>query len=291
MALNLCSPADVGALLRRHGLRPKKRLGQNFLVDRNTLEKIVGAAELSPEDEVLEIGPGLGALTRALAERTGRVAAVEVDAGLLPVLQETLDGLANVEVVHADFLDLDLPAFLSERFGDRRVKVVANIPYYITSPILERLLAVASRIERILLLVQKEVAARLAARPGTPEYGSLTLFARYHAEVEIVGRVSRHVFLPPPGVDSAILRLRVRDSPAVRVSHPGLLFEIIHAAFQQRRKTLLNALTGSPTLHLAKEDAEAALNAAGIDPRRRGETLSLEEFAALAQETVDRRQS
>jgi 16S rRNA (adenine1518-N6/adenine1519-N6)-dimethyltransferase len=283
VAINLSSTADVSGLLRRHGLRPKKRLGQNFLVDRNTLEKIAGAAELIPTDAVLEIGPGLGALTRALAERARRVVAVEVDADLLPVLQETLAGLGNVQVVHADFLQLPLADFLAERFGESPLKVVANIPYYITSPILERLLETPSSIERILLLVQKEVADRLTAQPGSPEYGSLTLFARYHAEVEIVGRVSRHVFLPPPNVDSAILRLRIRAEPPVRAARPEQLFDVIHAAFQQRRKTLLNALAGFGALDVDKADAEAALRAAGIDPQRRGETLSLEEFARLAE--------
>jgi 16S rRNA (adenine1518-N6/adenine1519-N6)-dimethyltransferase len=282
MPINLSSPADVAALLRRQGLRPKKRLGQNFLVDRNTLEKIADAAELTPGDRVLEIGPGLGALTRALAERADRVVAVEVDADLLPILRETLGDLPNVRIVHADFLALPLDAFLPEHVGDRGVKVVANIPYYITSPILERLLAASARIERILLLVQKEVADRLTARPGTADYSSLTLFARYHAEVEVAGRVSRNVFYPPPAVDSAILRLRPRPEPAVRAADPGRLFDVIHAAFQQRRKTLLNALTGFSALRLARPDAEAALRAAGIEPQRRGETLSLEEFARLA---------
>ena len=244
MAINLASPADVSALLRQHGLRPKKRLGQNFLVDRNTLEKIAAAAELGPADRVLEIGPGLGALTRTLAERAGRVAAVEVDASLLPILAETLDGLDNVELVHADFLQLPLPSFLTQHLGDAGIKVVANIPYYITSPIVEQLLAVAERLERVILLVQREVAERLTARPGTPEYGSFTLFVRYYAEVEVLGRVSRHVFLPPPNVDSAIVRLRLRPEPAVRVTRPERLFDVIHAAFQQRRKILLNALTG-----------------------------------------------
>jgi 16S rRNA (adenine1518-N6/adenine1519-N6)-dimethyltransferase len=217
------------------------------------------------------------------------VVAVEVDADLLPVLGETLEGCANVEVVHADFLQLPLAEFLPEHLGEPRVKVVANIPYYITSPILERLLGEASRLERILLLVQKEVADRLTALPGTPEYGSLTLFVSYHAEVEVVGRVSRNVFLPPPGVDSAILRLRIRPDPAIRAADPDRLFDVIHAAFQQRRKTLLNALAGSATLDLPKPAAEAALRAAGIDPQRRGETLSLEEFARLAAATEGER--
>jgi 16S rRNA (adenine1518-N6/adenine1519-N6)-dimethyltransferase len=291
MAINLSSPADVSALLRRYGLRPKKRLGQNFLVDHNTLEKIAAAAELAPGDRVLEIGPGLGALTRALAERAGRVAAVEVDADLLPILRETLADRDNVAVVHADFLQLPLPAFLTQHLGDAGIKVVANIPYYITSPIVEQLLAVAERLERVILLVQREVAERLTAQPGTPEYGSFTLFVRYHAEVEALGRVSRNVFLPPPGVDSAIVRLRLRREPAVRVTQPARLFDVIHAGFQQRRKTLLNALLGFADLHLTRPTAEAALQAAGIDPQRRGETLSLEEFARLANAVVERAES
>jgi 16S rRNA (adenine1518-N6/adenine1519-N6)-dimethyltransferase len=288
MAINLASPADVSALLRRHGLRPKKRLGQNFLVDRNTLAKIAAAGDLGPEDRVLEIGPGLGALTCALAERAGRVAAVEIDADLLPILHETLDDRDNVAIVHADFLQLPLPAFLTQHLGDAGIKVVANIPYYITSPIVERLLAVAERLERVILLVQREVADRLTARPGTPEYGSFTLFVRYHADVEVLGRVSRHVFLPPPTVDSAIVRLRLLPEPAVRVARPARLFDVIHAGFQQRRKTLLNALTGFADLHLTRQAAEQALAAAGINAQRRGETLSLEEFARLADAVAER---
>jgi 16S rRNA (adenine1518-N6/adenine1519-N6)-dimethyltransferase len=273
----------VRALLDRHGIRPSRRRGQNFLIDRNTLERVVAAAGLTSDDGVLEIGPGLGILTQALAAAARRVLAVEVDAGLARVLAaETLQGLDNVTLLHADFLELDLPAALRECLGEGRHKAVANIPYSITSPVLVRLLEHHELLERIVLMVQKEVALRLAARPGTGDYGSLTVFAQFHAEVDIVGTVSRNCFLPAPEVDSAIVRLRLRREPRF----PGLderrFFAVVHAAFQQRRKNLLNSLSGSGELSLEREQATAALAATGIDAGRRGETLALEEFARLA---------
>jgi 16S rRNA (adenine1518-N6/adenine1519-N6)-dimethyltransferase len=280
--MNLTSLAEVDALLRRHGFQTRQRLGQNFLVDRNTLMKVVSAADLGPDDAVVEIGPGIGTLTVELAARAGRVTAVELDPRLLPILQEVLAGHANAEVVHADFLRLPLAEFIAERCGGRRCKAVANLPYYITSPALVALLEQHAFLERIVLMVQKEVADRLAAAPGTEAYGSLSVFAQWRATVETVARVSRHVFRPPPNVDSAIVRLLIRDAPPVPVADEARFFDVVHAAFQKRRKTLLNALSTFPALGLTKESAAAALGRAGIDPTRRGETLPIAEFAAVA---------
>lgn len=275
--MNLTAPSQVTELLRAHGLRPRKRWGQNFLIDRNTLENVLRAAEVGPEDAVLEIGPGLGTLTRELAGRARRVVAVEIDPLLVGLLRtETVADLANVAVVQADALGLEL----AEVLGDERWKAVANIPYYITTPLIERLLEHRARLERIVLMVQREVAARLLAAPGSEEYGSLSVFAQYYTVPEITARVSRTAFLPPPGVDSAIVRLLVRPAPAVPVRDEGRFFQVVRASFEQRRKTLLNSLTTVPGV--TREVAAAALAGAGIDPTRRGETLGLVEFARLS---------
>ncbi len=287
--MNLSSPAAVAALLRRHDLHPRRRFGQNFLVDANTLAKIVTAGGLGPGDATLEIGAGLGVLTRALAEavgESGRVVALEIDQDLLPALGETVGELPQVQIVPGDAMALDWPAFLDAHFAGAdngpSVSVVANIPYNITSPLLTTLLDQRGRFARIVLLVQKEVAARLGAPPGTPDYSALGVFTQFHAQVETIGIVSRRVFFPPPDVDSAIVRLTPHAAPPVAVPDEGLFFAVVRAAFGQRRKALLNALSGDPALGWSREQAAAALAAAAIDPGCRGETLSLEEFARLA---------
>ena len=286
--MNLSSPAAVSALLKRHHLHPRKRFGQNFLVDGNTLAKIVAAGGLEPGGAALEIGAGLGVLTSALANavtETGQVVTVEVDTDLLLALKETLEGRPQVQVVTADALALDWPAFLDKHFAnDVKPSVVANIPYNITSPLLTTLLEQHGRFSRIVLLVQKEVAARLGAKAGTPDYGSLSVFVQYYAEVETVAIVSRRVFFPPPDVDSAIVRLTPHATPPVEAPSEAQLFAIVRAAFGQRRKALLNALSGDPALGWDRERAAAALSAAGIDGGRRGETLTLAEFAALSRQ-------
>jgi len=285
--MNLSSPAAVSGLLQRHGLHPRRRFGQNFLVDANTLTKIVTAGELGAGDAVLEIGAGLGVLTRALAEAvtpTGCVVALEIDQDLLPALAETVGDLPQVQIVPGDAMALDWPAFLDAHFAEAsHVSVVANIPYNITSPLLTTLLDQRGRFARIVLLVQKEVAARLGAKPGTPDFSALAVFSQFHAQVETVGIVSRRVFFPPPDVDSAIVRLTPHAAPPVAVPNETLFFAVVRAAFGQRRKALLNALSGDPALGWSRDQAADALAAAGIDAGRRGETLSLEEFARLAQ--------
>jgi 16S rRNA (adenine1518-N6/adenine1519-N6)-dimethyltransferase len=279
---NLASPAAVKALLRERGLRPNRRWGQNFLIDGNLLERVAAAADLIPGDRVLEIGPGLGALTRVLARNAERVLAVEIDPGLYAALSEaTLTDLQNVHVLHADFLELDLASAIPAELGPGRHPVVANIPYSITSPVVVRLLEHRELFDRIVLMVQKEVADRLTARPGTSDYGSLTLFVHLFADAKAVHFVSRRAFLPAPDVDSEIVRLDALETPRYPDIRAEDYLAVVHAAFQQRRKSLSNSLTG-PALGWSKEQARERLERAGIDPIRRGETLTPEEFAALA---------
>ncbi len=266
--------------------RAKKRLGQNFLADRRILDAIVEAADLTPEDRVLEIGPGQGVLTRELASHAGKVVAVELDRDLVPILTPLKTDFPNLDFIWGDFLkvsweDLGLP--------ETGTKVVANIPYYITTPILLKLLheeelttkpyaEVTGRVSDILLMVQAEVADRLNAKPGTKDYGSITVLVQYAATVETVVKVPRTAFKPAPKVDSKVIRIRPRETPAIDVADPRTFFKVVRAAFNQRRKTLLNALSMS----FDKDRLRAAEEATGISMTRRGETLSLSEFATLA---------
>jgi len=292
-ARDLTSPRQASELLQAYGVRPQKRLGQNFLCDRNTLDRIVRAANLTPDDPALEIGAGLGALTLALAATAPSVTAIEIDRSLEQILREVTSGHPNVQLIFADFLRLEIPALFDQAFGDRPGVVVANIPYYITTPILERLLAHKARLKRIVLLVQQEFARRMIAAPGTSDYGAMTLFVQYHAQVEMVGVVPRTVFLPAPEVNSAIIALTPVVPGTVPVRDESHFFHIIRAAFGQRRKTLLNALLRAPAsfgLGFTMDDraeVEKLLARAGMDGNRRGETLSLEEFARLANTFVE----
>lgn len=283
------SPRQATDLLKMHGLRAQKRLGQNFLVDRNTLERIVRAADLQPDELVLEIGSGLGALTLALAAVSPRVTTVEIDRHLEPVLREVTAAHSNVHLVFADFLlkNSTGPLF-DQAFGDRQGVIVANIPYYITTPILERLIEHKSRLRRIVLLVQHEFANRAVARHDTDDYGAMSVYVQYHMRPEIVGTVPRTVFIPSPEVGSAILALDPVVPGTVAVRDEQRFSHIVRAAFAQRRKTLLNALMRAPAsfdLGYGMDDrarVESLLARAGIDGGRRGETLSIEEFARLA---------
>jgi len=282
MEINLCSPAQAAAILKKHGIKPKRRLGQNFLVDRNVLNRIVEAAEIGRESVVLEIGAGLGTLSQALAEKAKMLVAVETDRQLIPILEETLSGIDNVEITAADFTRLELESFLSEKFGDERCIVAANLPYYITTPVITALIDARRHIERMVLMVQKEVADRLAAKPGSDDYGALSVLVQFYSKVQIVMKVSRNVFMPAPEVDSAVVRMDVPAEPAVKVRDEKLFFEIVRSAFEQRRKTLLRALINSRTLGWDQEKVAAVLSDARIEGSRRGETLSIEEFARLA---------
>lgn len=264
-----------------------KRFGQNFLVERVHLERVVEAAQVGPDDLMLEVGPGAGTLTLELAQRARRVAAVELDRGLLPVLADVLGPYAEkVTVTQADALKLDLPAFVRQQFGNAAdpgaVKVAANIPYNITSPLLIKFLQTRPPFRSITLMVQKEVADRLRAHPGEDDYGALTVFTQFYAEVRVAAIVPRGAFFPPPKVDSAIIHLVPRPSAPVNVPDEAAFFAVSRAAFGQRRKTLANALTNAPALSFDRDTVAAALAAAGIDGQRRGETLSLAEIAAVA---------
>jgi 16S rRNA (adenine1518-N6/adenine1519-N6)-dimethyltransferase len=262
--------------LADHGIRARKRLGQHFLIDGNLLEIMVRAIDPGAGDRVLEIGAGAGTLTQPLVESGAAVTAVEVDRRLKPVLAETMGDAANLRLLYDDVLALDLAALLT----GGRWKVAGNLPYYITTPIITRLLEFHDRLERMVVTVQREVADRIAAAPGGRDYGALTVLVQYRCEVERIAPVSRHCFYPEPEVESAILRLGVRERPAVSVADENLFFEVVRAAFGQRRKTLANALAGADLG--IDEPAPDLLRRAGIDPARRGETLSLEEFASLA---------
>jgi 16S rRNA (adenine1518-N6/adenine1519-N6)-dimethyltransferase len=270
------------ALLER-GLSPRKRFGQNFLIHDELSHRIVEHCRLRAEDVAVEIGPGAGALTARIASRVRHLVAVEKDFGLAAYLREELAESSNVEIVEGDFLELDLAAVAREQQVGKLV-VIGNIPYNITTPLLERIFEQRAVIRSAVLLVQKEYAARLAAAAGTPEYGSLTLFARYHALMEPLMTIKASAFWPRPEVDSMLVRFFLREKPPVEVPSETLLFRIIRGSFHMRRKQLLNTLEES--LELPKEDVARVCRIAGIDPRRRGETLTLDEFAKLAREAA-----
>lgn len=278
--MDLANPGVLKALMAQYGLRPQHRLGQNFLIDGRVLDGIVSAAALGPEDVVLEIGPGLGTLTQRLAAQAGRVVCVELDRGLVQVLQDTVQkAYGNVEVIHGDAGRIDLHKLLGERLAPgQKAKVVANLPYYITTPLVMRLLEEGLPLSHVVVMVQKEVADRMVSPPGSKAYGALSVAVQYYTEPRVVLRVNRASFMPQPDVDSAVVSLRFREQPPVDAP-PGALFRVVRAAFGQRRKSLVNALT---SLGVEKAAVQAALEAVGIDPGRRGESLSLEEFAAVA---------
>ncbi len=267
-------------ILKKNNFRFKKKWGQNFITDKNLLHKIVQAAQIKPDDEVIEIGPGAGTLTKALAEAEARVLAVEIDTDLIPVLKENLAGL-NVEIIQGDILQQNLDELACAKKFSLPYKIVANLPYYITTPIIMDILENKYNFELMTIMVQWEVAERLTAHPGKKEYGAITLAMEYYCQAEIVCKVSRHLFKPTPNVDSAVLVLKRRLEPTVHVYNEELMFKIIKAAFGQRRKTLLNAL-GNVQDTRDKTQISKILEKSGINPQRRGETLTLQEFSNLA---------
>lgn len=279
---SLATPAGTVRLLRQFGIHPRKRLGQHFLVSAAALRAILQAADLDRRDAVLEIGAGVGTLTAALAERAGSVVAVEVDPAVLPALRAVVAPYPHVRVVHADAMAVDLAALLPEE-GVR--KVVANLPYRIASPLVVRLLDPSLRIRRLVLTVQREVAERMAARPGRPDYGLLSVLVQARAAVTVVRRLPPGAFFPPPEVESAVVRLDPHDRPPWQTGGEDAFMRVVRAAFAQRRKTVRNAVAAA--LGLAPAAAAAACVRAGIDPGRRGETLTLEEFAALARAVAE----
>lgn len=271
--------AYVRELLARHGFTFSKKLGQNFLINPTVCPRMAEMCGASPDSGVLEIGPGVGVLTHELALRADRVVAIELDDRLLPVLRETLAEHENATVIHGDALKLDLHTIIREQFGDRRVSVCANLPYYITSPLVMMLLENRLPIDSITVMVQREAADRLCATPGTRAAGAVTLAVAYYAEAQKLFDVSRGSFMPAPNVDSAVIRLKLRPTPPVETTDEALLFRLIRAGFGQRRKTLLNSLSG---IGVDKERLRAALETADVSPTARAEQLTLAQFAAIA---------
>lgn len=279
--MELTRPSVIKDIMNRYGFRFSKSLGQNFLIEKSVLERIVTGAEITHEDLVLEIGPGFGTLTRYLSESARQVVSIEIDSSLLPVLEETLADCPNVSVVHGDVLQVDLRALIRERFDNRPPKVVANLPYYVTTPIIMKFLEEEIPVTDLVVMVQKEVADRMAAKPGGKDYGGLTVAVQYFCNPEILFKVSTGCFMPAPTVESSVIRLKVLNEPRVKVLSRKCFFATVKAAFGKRRKTLLNALTNSE-LQLSKDAVRMALDSVGIDPGRRAETLSIDEFASLA---------
>ena len=284
---DLWSPAKVAEILKQHHFYTAKSLGQNFLVDANIINKIISAAEISSQDLVIEIGTGIGVLTGALAEKAHKVIAVEVDKRLIPILEDTLAAYNNIDVVLADAMKVNFDRLAHEKTGGffgneaKSYKLVANLPYYITTPLIMHLLTNKFNLDSLVIMVQKEVAMRMAARPNNKDYGAMTVAVQYYTRPEIVFKVPRTVFFPQPEVDSAVVKLQRRKNPAVEVKDESIFFKVVRAAFGQRRKTLLNALAGSD-MGIAKEKLTEVLSEVNIDGRRRGETLSMEEFALIA---------
>ncbi|MDM5196822.1 16S rRNA (adenine(1518)-N(6)/adenine(1519)-N(6))-dimethyltransferase RsmA [Fictibacillus enclensis] len=283
MMKDISNPQSMKAILKKHGFTFKKSLGQNFLIDRNILNNIVAQANLTEHSGAIEIGPGIGSLTEHIARHSQKVVAFEIDQRLLPILRETLAPYPHVKVIHSDILEADVNKVIQEEFsGIEDIMVVANLPYYVTTPIIMKLLTEKLPIRGIVCMIQKEVADRLAAKPGTKEYNSLSIAVQYYAEAETVLKVPKTVFVPAPNVDSAVIRLTLRKEPPVQVQDEDFLFEVIRSSFAQRRKTLWNNLLNNLPLKEKREELEKVFGHIEIDPKRRGETLTIQEFAKLS---------
>ena len=279
---DIATKSNTKEIIEKHGFTFKKSFGQNFLTDTNILNKIVNAADLNDEVGVIEIGPGIGALTEFIARKAKKVVAYEIDPRLIPILAETLAPYDNVKVIHQDILKADVASMIEEEFKDvKHIAVVANLPYYITTPILMGLSERKLPIDRYVTMMQKEVAERLSANPGSKDYNALSIAVQYYTEAKIALNVPKTVFIPAPNVDSSVVKLTKREQPAVAVENEDFFLEIVHAAFKQRRKTIQNNLNQHFN-DLAKEDVTKLLEEAGIVPSRRGETLTIEEFGHLS---------
>lgn len=278
----LSNPQKTIEVIQRHGFDFQKKFGQNFLIDPHVLDKIIAAARITKDDFVLEIGPGIGTMTQYLAEAAREVMAVEIDRNLIPILEETLAPYGNVTILNQDILKTDIASVAREHNGGRPIKVVANLPYYITTPIIMGLFESQVPLENITVMVQKEVAQRMQAVPGTKDYGALSLAVQYYAEPYIAANVPPNCFIPRPNVGSAVIRLTRYQEPPVQVRDEKLMFRLIRASFNQRRKTLVNGLKNSPELSFSREEILAALEKIGLSENVRGEALGLEQFAALA---------
>jgi 16S rRNA (adenine1518-N6/adenine1519-N6)-dimethyltransferase len=289
MNKDIATPVRTQEILKKFGFSFKKSLGQNFLIDTNILRRIVDHAHLTEQSGAIEIGPGIGALTEQLARNSEKVVAFEIDQRLLPILKETLSPYPNTTIIHEDVLKADVKKVIEEQFADiKDIMVVANLPYYVTTPIIMKLLEEKLPIRGIVCMLQKEVADRIAAKPGGKEYGSLSIAVQYYTEAETVMIVPKTVFMPQPNVDSAVIRLTVRDEPIVKVRNENFFFQVTKASFAQRRKTILNNLTSQlPEGKTKKDNILLALEKAEIEPTRRGETLSIVEFGRLSDELLD----
>lgn len=278
----LGNPTNTNEILKKYGLTAQKRYGQNFLVDSNVLSNIVEAAEITKEDIVLEIGPGIGTLTQYLCEAAGRVIAVEIDRNMIPVLEYTLKDYENVRIINKDVLKVDLSELAREEGNGKKIKVVANLPYYITTPIIMGLLEMDAPIDSITVMIQKEVAVRMQEGPGSKDYGALSLAVAFYSKAQVKMIVSPNCFIPRPNVDSAVIRLDKYETAPISVKDPSKMFRIIKGAFEQRRKTLLNSLSHSASCSFDKQKVEEALVKMNKNVNIRGEELTLEEFALLS---------
>lgn len=278
----LGNPTNTLAVLQKYGIHFQKKYGQNFLIDSNILEKIMRAADVNKNDCILEIGPGIGTMTQYLCENAKEVVAVEIDKKLIPILaNDTLSAYENITIINEDILKADINAIVQEKNNGNPIKVVANLPYYITTPIIMGLFESGVPLESITIMVQKEVAQRMQTSPGTKDYGALSLAVQYYAAPEVMLSVPAGCFMPRPNVDSSVIKLTRHEKPPVAVSDEKMMFDIIRASFNQRRKTLVNGLSNAAGLNLAKENVQSALEKMGLPPTVRGETLTLEQFAKL----------
>ncbi|MCR5744032.1 MAG: 16S rRNA (adenine(1518)-N(6)/adenine(1519)-N(6))-dimethyltransferase RsmA [Lachnospiraceae bacterium] len=278
----LVNPKVTAQVLQKYDFKFAKKFGQNFLIDAHVIGKIIQSADITKEDCVLEIGPGIGTLTQFLAEAAGRVISVEIDNKLIPILEDTLSAYDNVTVINDDIMKVDIGALVREYNGGRPVKVVANLPYYITTPIIMNLLEKHVPLDSITVMVQKEVALRMQAGPGSKDYGALSMAVQYYTEPYLAANVPQNCFMPRPAVDSAVIRLKLYEKPSVEVRDEKLMFKLIRASFAQRRKTLVNGVSNSPELAFSKEEVADALKQMGLSESVRGETFNLEQFARLS---------
>lgn len=282
MMEKLASPKKTKEIVEKYGFKFSKSLGQNFLIDENIIHKIIEGAEIDKNDVVIEVGPGIGTLTQYLAQEAKKVLVIEIDKNLIPILEgETLKDCKNVEIVNGDILRVDINELIQSKLDGQKVKVVANLPYYVTTPIIMRFLEEEIPVKDIVVMVQKEVADRMQAMPKTKDYGALTVAVQYYSEPQIITRVPKSVFIPQPNVESTVIRLKVLDKPKINVDDKKIFFKVVKASFAKRRKTLLNSLTMS-NLGLDKEKIKKVLSMSNIDEKRRGESLTIEEFAVLA---------
>lgn len=279
---NLASISVIKEILASTGFRFSKSLGQNFLIDEGVLEQIVQSSLIDKDTCALEVGPGFGTLTQRLCMAAKKVVAVEIDSSAIPILSENLSEFDNLTIINDDVLKCDLSAIIKDNFGTDKVRVAANLPYYITTPIIMHILEAHLNIESLTVMIQKEVAMRIGAKAGTKDYGALTVAVNYYSEPEIITHVPPSAFIPQPKVSSTVIKLNLRDKPPVEVISEKGFFAVVRASFAQRRKTLLNALSNSGEIPLSKEAVVKVLSECGIDPQRRGETLSIDDFANVS---------